>query len=148
MVLGLILVVFTWGWWSFQKDLVEPAVKVVNVPINIVKSVATTTGIIKKSSTPMAATLSYTDALAKYEDVRIQLDDNCRANPNKVTFKNGTSIMIDNRASVARTVTVGSTFSLKAYDFKIVKLSSAVLPVTWYLDCDKSQNVATILIQK
>jgi len=56
--------------------------------------------------------------------------------------------MIDNRAPVARTVKVGSTFPIKAYGFKIVNLSSATLPATWYVDCDSSQNVATILIQK
>jgi hypothetical protein len=55
--------------------------------------------------------------------------------------------MIDNRSEVARTVKVGSSFGIKAWGFEIVKLSSATLPATWYVDCDKSQNVATILIQ-
>lgn len=94
------------------------------------------------------ATISYANALLKYKDARIQLDTNCQASPNNVTYKNGANIMIDNRAPVARTVKVGSTFSIKAYGFKIVKLSSATLPATWYVDCDGSQNVATILIQK
>ena len=95
-----------------------------------------------------ASSISYANALLKYKDARIQLDKICQATPNNVTFKNNTSIMIDNRAPVARTVKVGSTFSIKAWGFKIVKLQSATLPVTWLMDCDKSQNVATILIQK
>lgn len=95
-----------------------------------------------------AASISYANALIKYKDARIQLDKTCQASPDKGTFKNGTTIMIDNRAPVARTVHVGSIFGIKAYGFKLVKLESATLPATWYVDCDKSQNVSTILIQK
>ncbi len=144
LVLGVLLVVFTWGWWSFQKDLVTPAVEVANVPINIVKKVV---GVVNKPKS-VAVSPSYTQALVAYKDARIQLDSDCRAIPSKVTYKNGTSIMVDNRAAVARTVTVGSTFSIPAYDYKIVKLSSAVLPVTWNVNCDQRVKVASILIQK
>jgi len=100
------------------------------------------------NNSPTASTLSYANALIKYKDARIQLDNNCQATPHNLTFKNGTNIMIDNRASVARIVKVGSIFTIKGYGFKIVKLSSATLPATWLVDCGKSQNVATILIQK
>ena len=92
--------------------------------------------------------LSYQNALAKYKDVRIQLNANCQADPTQMTFKNGTEIMMDNRSPKDRTVKVGSIYNIKAWGFKIVKLSSATLPATWLVDCDKSQNVATILIQK
>lgn len=95
-----------------------------------------------------AGTLSYEKALAKYKDTRIQLERTCQATPDKVTFKNGTYMMIDNRAPVTRTVKMGSVFTMKPYSYKIVKLESATLPATWYIDCDKSQNVATILIQR
>ncbi len=142
-VLGTLLVVFTWGWWSFQKDLVTPAIEVANVPINIVKKVV---GISKPSNNK--ASMSYEEALVVYKDKRIQLDMDCKAFPRKMTFKEGTSIMIDNRAPVSRTVTVGSTFTVAKYDFKIVNLSSATLPVTWPVNCDKNKQVATILIQK
>ena len=107
----------------------------------------TSEGSVNKSAVPVV-TLSYTNAIKQYEGKRIQLDKTCQAIPNNVTYKNGTSIMIDNRAPVARTVKLGSTFSVKAYGFKIVKLSSATLPATWLMDCDSSQNVATVLIQK
>ena len=94
------------------------------------------------------ASISYAQALVKYKDARIQLDENCQASPNSVTYKNGTNIMIDNRSSVIRTIKVGSDFNVKAWGFKIVKLSSKTLPITWLVDCGASQNVATILIQK
>ena len=99
-------------------------------------------------NTKNAPAISYADALAKYKDARIQLDKMCQATPNYVTYKNNTSIMIDNRSDVVRTVKVGTDYSVKGYGFKIIKISSTKLPTTWLVDCDKSQNVATILIQK
>ena len=95
-----------------------------------------------------AATIAYADALATYKDARIQRGADCQASPNNVTYKNNSSIMLDNRSDKTRTVKVGSVFTLPAYGFKIVNLSSPTLPATWYIDCDSSQNVATILIQR
>ncbi len=97
-----------------------------------------------------AATISYEDALVKYANARIQLDANCQADAQsqKMTFRNNAIVMIDNRAPVARTVKVGTTFSMKAYSFKLIQLSSSTLPATWLVDCDGNQNVATITIQK
>ncbi len=92
--------------------------------------------------------LSYTDAVAKYGDKRIQLNSACQAMPNNVTYKAGTSIMIDNRSPQTAKVRLGGVFSIKPYGFKIVKLSSANLPATYYIDCGTSQNVATVLVQK
>ena len=95
-------------------------------------------------------TISYADALIKYKNARIQLDQDCQANAQnqKMTFKNNSLLMIDNRASVDRSIHLGSVFPIKAYSFKIVKLYSAKLPVTWLLDCGTRQNVATVVIEK
>ena len=92
--------------------------------------------------------LLYGDALALYKEKRIQLNDKCQASPNVSTYGNNTSIMIDNRSAVKRSVVLGSSFTIPAYGFKIVSLSSKDLPKTLLLDCDESQNVATVLIQK
>lgn len=92
--------------------------------------------------------ISYADALIKYKEARIQIDEDCQAFPNNVTYKNGTSIMIDNRAGVARKVKVGGVYDIKAYSFKIIKLESKTLPETLLVDCDTFQNVATILVQE
>jgi len=95
------------------------------------------------------ATIAYTDALVKYQGKIIQLDSQCHVTtPNSWTFPNNTDVMIDNRSDVSRTVKVGTPVTVKAYGFKIVNVSSAKLPATWYVDCDGNQNVATILIQK
>lgn len=95
-----------------------------------------------------AVTLSYQKALVTYKDRRIQLDKACQATPNNVTYKNGTSIMIDNRSPEARTFKLGSTYTIKGYGFRIITLNSSTVPATWLLDCGAGQNAATILIQK
>lgn len=100
-----------------------------------------------------AATISYQDALVKYADARIQLNDQCQATPSVATYKNGTVIMLDNRAAVSRNIHLGTYFTIKGYGFKLVKLTAgSTLPETLLLDCGTSQaadqNVATITIQK
>lgn len=96
-----------------------------------------------------AIPLSYTKALAQYADRRIQLDLICQAHPTNVTYKDNTGIMIDNRSPQTRTITVGKTFTIKPWGFKIVVLPDVYLKTkTLLVDCDKSQNVATILIQE
>jgi|SRR3989338_9543454 len=139
--LVVVLVLVGFGLWGLSQ---KPADVKNDTAITPTEDVSTGSVNVSTPSAPVA----YAEALVKYKDARIQLDNTCQASPNKTTFKNGTNIMIDNRAPVARTVKVGSTFPIKAYGFKIVNLSSATLPATWYVDCDSSQNVATILIQK
>jgi hypothetical protein len=95
-----------------------------------------------------AASLSYTQALITYKNARLQIEANCQASPDKMTFKNNALMMVDNRSAIPHTVKVGTAFPIKAFGFKIVKLSSATLPATWLVDCDKSQNVSSILIEK
>jgi hypothetical protein len=97
--------------------------------------------------TPVQA-LAYADALKKYASKRLQVTPTCQITPNNVTYKNGTTIMIDNRSDKAKSIKIGSTFSVPAYGFKIVTLSSATLPATYLIDCDKQQNAGTIILQK
>jgi hypothetical protein len=96
-----------------------------------------------------AVSISYTNALIKYADRRIQLDETCQAHPNNVTYKDNTGIMIDNRSPQTRTIKVGTTFTIKPYGFKIVILPDIYLKAkTLLVDCDKYQNVATVLVQE
>ncbi len=141
------LVIVLIAWWAMKNPSSSSEDALNNNTEEEVESTEDTTDGSVNVSAP-AATLSYQQALAKYKDARIQLDKTCQAIPNNVTYKNGTSIMLDNRAPVARTVKLGSTFSIKGYGFKIVKLQSATVPTTWQMDCGTSQNVATVLIQK
>jgi hypothetical protein len=135
-VVGLII-------WSGNKDAMPTADETASTEDVSDGSVNAVPG-----ATP-AASLSYNQALVQYKDKRIQLDQTCIATPNNVTFKSGTNIMLDNRANVARTIVVGETsYSIKKYGFKIVKISSAIVPKTITLDCGTSKNVGTIIIQK
>jgi hypothetical protein len=96
-----------------------------------------------------ATAISYANALVKYADRRIQLDPTCQAHPNTVTYKDNTGIMIDNRSAKTRTVKVGTTFTIKPWGFKIVVLPDVYLKSkTILVDCDGSQNVATVLVQE
>ncbi|MFA7285761.1 MAG: hypothetical protein WC011_02860 [Candidatus Paceibacterota bacterium] len=154
MIGGIVLVVIAViVFMSTQKndadDVLENENNIVQEEVVVEENVAgeldTTPD--KDVATSPAVSLSYEQALIKYKDARLQLDKTCQASPDKMTFKNGTSIMLDNRAPVSRTVKVGSTYTIKAYGFKIIKLSASKLPVTYLVDCDKSQNVSTILLQ-
>ncbi len=115
----------------------------------------TTTTVTKKTVVPIASqpvTMSYQKALETYKDnLRLQLSgaDFCQVSPNNVMYKNGTSIMIDNRSANTRNIKIGSNaYSIEGYGFKIVRLSSATLPATLIMDCGTQQNIAKILLQK
>jgi hypothetical protein len=97
-----------------------------------------------------APVLGYEQALAEYASRRVQFDTNCQAKPANATFKNGVTLMLDNRSPEARTIHMGSfgDYSVKAWGFKIVSLTSAVLPNAMAVDCNSLQNVAIITLQK
>lgn len=143
--LVIIIALVAFGFWSLKKssNLVSTDNTVNNQEVTLPKDISKA-----NINVNVPPSISYAQALVQFKDARLQLDQNCQASPNNMTFKNGAYLMVDNRASAARTVKIGSTFSINAYGFKIVQLSSATLPATWYVDCDASQNVATILIQK
>lgn len=93
--------------------------------------------------------LSYTQTVAKYINRRIQFDTACQAFPSQVIVKNGTEIMLDNRAPVARVISLDTRkYSIAKDGFKIVTLTSAALPHNVLVDCGSAQNVAQILIQR
>lgn len=95
------------------------------------------------------AKLSYTEAVKKYTDRRIQFDANCQAVPNNVAYKNGTEIMFDNRAGISRKILFNTkSYTIPAYGFIIVAASSQTLPGITYIDCGDRQNVGKVLIQK
>lgn len=96
-----------------------------------------------------AAKLSYTEALKKYAASRIQLDGNCQAVPKTTTYKAGTTIMFDNRASVSRKIMYNlKTYTIAGYDYLLLPATAAKYPAITFVDCGDKQNVATITIQK
>jgi hypothetical protein len=98
---------------------------------------------------PPSNNAAYNQALVTYTSRRIQFQQSCQAVPNVVVYKTGTTIMLDNRASISHTIKMdGVSYLIGAYNFRLVTLSNSKLPHMTLIDCDKSQNVATITIEK
>lgn len=102
------------------------------------------------SETDMAQqTKVYTDLVKEYAGRHIQFDINCQAIPTETTFKNGTSVMFDNRSGDVRTIKIGNTAHvLSGYGYKIITLASPILPATFSLGCGSAVNVGKILLQR
>jgi hypothetical protein len=116
------------------------------------KPTTSTTKTVSTTYANQPVSLSYEQALELYKDnKRIQISGTslCQVSPNNVMYKNGTSIMLDNRSAVTRTIKLGgATYNIEGYGFRIAKLSSATLPITFLMDCGTQQNVAKVLLQK
>lgn len=142
----IVLVLVGFGLWSLKNDS-GPVTPTNKTEMNQTLSTEDISiGSIHANSP--AAVMSYTQALATYKNARIELNKNCQATPNTVTFRNGANIMIDNLSDTSRTIKVGYSFPIKARSFKIISLSSTTAPVVWYMDCGNYQNIATIYIQR
>lgn len=101
-----------------------------------------------KPSTAPVSTKSYTELVKEYEGRRIQFDERCQVIPQSPTYKNGTSVMLDNRSAGARSVMVGGTkYDLSAYGYRVITLSSSSLPKELAVSCGSSGNVGKILLQ-
>ncbi len=101
--------------------------------------------------TPGASTDSalYNQLVKTYRNARIQFSSTCQATPNVAAYKNGTSIMLDNRSSVAHTVTFGgATYSLPAYGHQIVTITSPTVPASMGINCGQSVNVGTLRVSQ
>jgi hypothetical protein len=149
VVLGLII----WGV-SRRGDEVQEAVNNNDVVATSTASSTDNNNGTQTGVTGSGSTLSFTQAVKLYASSRIQFTspqpvNSCQAFPGKVTYKNGTNVMLDNRT--AKTLSLrfdNNTHVLPAYSFKVVKVSSATLPHTYTVDCNTNQNVATIEVQK
>jgi hypothetical protein len=106
------------------------------------------TGTYKPKATPVAGTKSYTDYVKEYEGRRIQFGENCQMVPVRPTYKNGTSILLDNRSAQSRTIAMGGkTYSLQGYGYQVINLSSPALPKEMSVSCGSNPSVGIILLQ-
>ena len=102
----------------------------------------------KTGDTAPSSTKTYSELVKEYEGRRIQFDDRCQVLPLNPVYKNGTSIMLDNRANTARVIKIGSTsYSLSSLGYKVVTLNSSSLPQELSVTCGSSGNVGKILLQ-
>ena len=100
-------------------------------------------------STPVALNLqAYSDLVNQYQGRRIEFDERCQMRPADVTFKNGTVVMFDNRSPQAKTIKIGAqSYSLQAYGYRFLTMSSQNLPLSLTVGCDNVPNVGTLLLQ-
>lgn len=102
-----------------------------------------------QATTPSQPTRAYTQLVAGYAGKRIQFGISCQAVPANVSFKNGTTLMFDNRSGDPRTITIdGTTYSFPGYGYKIITLSKTTVPYTVKLNCGSAVNVGQIILQK
>lgn len=141
VVMGIVAVLIIIGLVLWKKSNQE------SMPVaeNNTTEVTPGEGVNEVEPTSPERSLTYTQAVEKYKGKIIQFTADCQASPDRQVFKQGTSIMLDNRASKALTVKVGSTYTLGKYAFRIITLNSTG---TFLVDCGTSQNVATVIVQK
>lgn len=106
----------------------------------------------KRTARDNSSSLTFEEALLKFEGRRIQID-NCVPSPTRVTYKNGTKIMLDSRSPEGQEIKIGDkVYRLNDYDFSIITIQSAKVPVTLQMDCQSGdqigKNIAQILVQK
>ena len=142
-VVIVVVIYFMGGKWTGQVGQyigIEPS------PSPSSATGATAKPVAKKSVTPLPK--SYTELAKEYEGRRIQFDDRCQMIPLSPTYKNGTSVMLDNRSTSTKSVTIGSVkYDLSAYGYRVITLSSSSLPKELAISCGSSGNVGRILLQ-
>ena len=96
--------------------------------------------------TPPADTRTYAELLAMYAQKTVQFGASCQVRPNNQSFKEGTSVLLDNRNNMPLSIKLGSTsYSLGAYGYKVITLSTVG---KFMVSCNDTPNVATITVQK
>lgn len=150
--IGLLIVLL--GWWLITRTNIAGDDIVTASPtpsastassVSPTPSLAAipTTGVGPQPGGAMPKT--YQDALDRYAGARFQFDALCQTEPNASSYKNGATIMLDNRSGDARVISIGGVpYNLPGYGWRIVLLSSSKLPTTLFFNCGAAKNVAQI----
>lgn len=153
IVVVIVLAVFSWIFYtmSYKPNTNSNSENqaITNQPSRTNKNstASTNTG---SSNATAPVKLPYGEAINVYAGKIIQFDPTCAAKPSYQVFKKGTVIMLDNRSSSDKKITLDSaSYTIKAYDYALVTLTTkSQLPHTILVDCDGRQNVASINIQQ
>lgn len=102
-----------------------------------------------RTPTPVATSdLSYSQLVTQYGSNRIQFNASCQASPSSVVFKNGTSILLDNRSNQTQVISLnGASYTLVPFGYRVVTLSSTSLPKAIGVTCNEQVNTSTINLQ-
>ncbi len=101
------------------------------------------------SPSPMpTSTLSYTQLVQLYANKRFQFDSSCNSQPSSMVLKNGSNILLDNRANETRVIVLnGASYTLPAYGYRVVTVSNSVLPQKIGVTCNGKVNSGMIDLQ-
>lgn len=146
---GIIYFGYQSSWW--QNPSPTAVVPEAEVPAPIVKADGTKVVSQQNKEEKDFNKKTYQQLVAEYKGRRFQIQD-CTSTPNQVTFKSGTTIMLDGFSADPQKITIGSqSVVLNGYDVAFMTLKSSKLPTTLTIDCvwlDQPQyNIATILLQ-
>ena len=150
-VLLVVLIVIAAGvWWFYQSGSGTSVWTPTSSPVASATQQASKASV-RRTPTPMPSStpvMSYSQLVQQYGNDRIQFDQNCQAQPKSIVLKNGTKVMLDNRSSQTRSVTVnGTKYQLGAYGYQLITLSSPSIPQTLSLGCDNLVNVGTVQLE-
>lgn len=145
-VVIVVAALVVWGLWSFGgKGLFQPGT-VTESELTPLSTPVPAAG--QESVFTPSQIQNYSDMVMQFGEKRIQFDERCQMTPADVTFKNGTTIMLDNRSGTAKTIRIGGQiYSFQPYGYRILTLSSPTLPNSLTISCDNSPNVGRILLQ-
>lgn len=148
LLLIVVVLVVALGYWLMGKGGGLPMGDSV-YPTSSPSSSSVAKAPAKKGAAPVPTPPKpYGDLVKEYEGRRIQFDQRCQVVPNSPTYKNGSSVMLDNRSSGPVTVKVGNTpYSLIGYGYQIINLSSTSLPKELTISCGSAGDVGKILLQ-
>ncbi len=153
-VVAVVVIIILGIWiWTANSVSVTPVTDTGTATTTATTTVATTT--VQAAEVGLTAgqpAIAYEDALSLYANERIQFSNpgataTCQALPTAVTFRSGVSFMLDNRLDRTAVIhfTTGVVYTLPAYSFEIITLNSIH---SYNVDCNASQNVVTVSIQK
>ena len=150
----IVVVLIIIGAWIWSAKSNQSPTTVVETPATTTDTMTSTGGTsgVQVGVGTGEPTLTYTEALVEYASRRVQFSNpqgsiSCQATPTTVTFKGGTKFMLDNRMNVSAKIhfSNGVNYTVPAYSFQVVILNT---PQTYNVDCNLSQNVAKVQIQK
>jgi len=153
----VVIIIIILGLWAWNKSVSNQPVATTATTTTDMTSTSTDTttvaaGDVQYSLENGDAAPMYSAALKTYLNKRIQFSmpagqvNACVASPTSLTFASGVKFMLDNRMNIPATIHLtNSSYTLPAYTYEIISLSS---PATYKIDCNASQNVVTLQIQK
>lgn len=150
-IIGVVIVLLVVAI-SLRRDEVPVIVEeTVSPTASVVASVsATPKVVVKPRATPKPTPVlpTYNEVAGQYAGNRIQFDVYCQAFPVDNSFVDGTEVMLDNRSPDDRVVAIGGIqYGLPGYGWKVVKMTSTELPMTWAIDCGTAKSVGKIVVE-